>query len=126
MSNLVRNLPIGIATERIHQETGIDSSTSYKWYLKKDYFKQFYADQVSLRNKKKRKTYAKKILLKTRSGAFPQSEKKLAAEILGQTPAAEFAPEKVGPFQGTVRPAEGKTWAMVTSEADLDISFKAK
>ena len=52
--------------------------------------------------------------------------KKLAAQILGQTPAAEFAPETVGPFQGTVRPAEGKTWAMVTSEADLDISFKAK
>jgi len=52
--------------------------------------------------------------------------KMLAAQILALPAAGEFAPDKVGPFKGTVRPAEGKTWAMVTSEADLDITFKAK
>ena len=52
--------------------------------------------------------------------------KMLAAQILGQAPAGEFAPERVGPFQGTVRPVKGKTWAAVASEADLELTFKAK
>jgi hypothetical protein len=52
--------------------------------------------------------------------------KMLAAQILGQSPAGEFVPERVGPFQGTVRPVKGKTWAEVASEADLELTFRAK
>ena len=48
----------------------------------------------------------------------------LAGQILGQPPADDFNPERVGPFHGTVRPVEGKTWAAVASEADLELTFR--
>lgn len=50
----------------------------------------------------------------------------LAGQILGQPSADDFAPERVGPFHGTVRPVEGKTWAMVASPADLELTFRAE
>ena len=52
--------------------------------------------------------------------------KMLAGQILGQPSTDDFVPERVGPFHGTVRPVEGKTWASVTSEGDLELTFKAE
>jgi opacity protein-like surface antigen len=52
--------------------------------------------------------------------------KMLARQILGQPSDDEFVPERVGPFHGSVRPVEGKTWAAVSSAADLELTFKAE
>jgi hypothetical protein len=69
------------ATQLVQNATGIPQSTCTKWFLKRQHYKEFYELQLKLKNKKKRKTYSKKLFLKQKGGLFPKAEATLAAEI---------------------------------------------
>jgi hypothetical protein len=52
--------------------------------------------------------------------------KMMAKQILGggaEQAAAEFVPERVGPFRVLVRPVAGKSWGSVQAETDIEITL---